>query len=525
MSLSATANHRGWVADSRRKAKGRSVAPVMVEVSPEAVWARLLRNPTILFIALAVAFGGAGLVVPDKDLAPVNVALLFCLVGAGLWSGWRLVVGRPIAIMTPLPWFLVSSVLYFGLGPLVNYFGDTATLDYVNVYYRPTEWELWRGNILNLLGVALVLVSAYLVTSALASRRRRMRPQFHCASLEKTAIALMAVGLGAWGGILKPAELGLLHLPSSAVEVVTLLAQFRFAGLILLTVLVVQGRRKWAPALVGVAALLLISGVLDFSKYAVVFPILMLFVGVFLVRPRVTVVAVFVVLAAVVYVSVYNLVQFGRKETLGSPGYLNQRVDAVIDYRRGVPTQSQGQGGKLWWSRLCYSSAEAFAMSRYDSGFPGSSVELGMYTFIPRLLWPTKPILTPGTSFNEIWAGSDTSQSTPSVFGELYWNGGWELAVLGSLFMGVVFGFFSDFTVRFLAGGRYLYLPIALMGVELGRNFLDWFGASFVGAPVFAAWIYLFLSQVLGKVVGLERRKRAPIRRVRSVSAPPPQGF
>jgi len=44
-------------------------------------------------------------------------------------------------------------------------------------------------------------------------------------------------------------------------------------------------------------------------------------------------------------------------------------------------------------------------MERFDSGFPGKTFEAVKWTFMPRLFYPDKPIVTTGVKFTELAIG------------------------------------------------------------------------------------------------------------------------
>jgi len=83
----------------------------------------------------------------------------------------------------------------------------------------------------------------------------------------------------------------------------------------------------------------------------------------------------------------------------------------------------------------------------------GTTLEYLSYAFIPRLIWPEKPLITPGQWFAEkIGHGSrlsDTSFSNSinmSVAGEFYLNFGWLGAIGGLLLLSLLYSLIWEAT-------------------------------------------------------------------------------
>lgn len=87
-----------------------------------------------------------------------------------------------------------------------------------------------------------------------------------------------------------------------------------------------------------------------------------------------------------------------------------------------------------------------------EEGFyKGETLEYVTYAFIPRIIWPEKPLITPGQWFAEKigrgWRMSETKFSNSinmTLTGEFYLNFGWIGAIAGVIFMTFIYAVFWE---------------------------------------------------------------------------------
>jgi hypothetical protein len=136
-------------------------------------------------------------------------------------------------------------------------------------------------------------------------------------------------------------------------------------------------------------------------------------------------------------------------------------------------------------------------MQEHDRGEPGSTIGLIPYAFVPRLLYPEKPIMTSGRDFTALVTGEDSYSTAPGIFGEAYWNGGWPTLIAVGIYVGLVFAVFGAFTMRKIAAGQYVYAPVVMAGIVMGFRPDDWFVPTYVGALVEVFALYGILRFLL----------------------------
>ena len=144
-------------------------------------------------------------------------------------------------------------------------------------------------------------------------------------------------------------------------------------------------------------------------------------------------------------------------------------------------------------------------MMVYDQGYSGDTFALALYIFVPRLLYPDKPIMTPGHEFNVLVNGNPDSQSAPGMFAEAYWNGGWPLAVFTFLFMGAFYWAWEEYAKRKLTFLRLAYMPVIWLGLFSAIQQDAWFISGTIGIlPI--ALAFHFMAALFW-----ERKSRTPI--------------
>jgi hypothetical protein len=408
------------------------------------------------------------------------------LLGICLWAAYRLVREQPLALWSPIPWFFIACAAYFGFGPLAYYFATPESVEFMDAFHEVDDYALLRTNLLNVVGIGSVCVGI-LFGRTLSARRSWTPEAAHSLSVVKRALIVFLVVGGTVKYLLTlPFALGLLSwtLPGAIQHLSSLIG----GAIILLFALVHRGETRFRWILYPLIASELVTGLMTFSKQDVLWTVITVVLGWYLGRPRLRVLvmsAVGIVLVYAVFLSPF--VSFARIAVgvLGtdSPQELSRSLqeykDVDKDQVSAIMPDVQG-----WWTRFAYANAQSFAMQEHDRGEPGSTIGLILYAFVPRLLYPEKPIMTSGRDFTALVTGSDSSSSAPGIFGEAYWNGGWPLLIAAGIYVGLVFAVFGAFSMRKIAAGQYVYAPVVMAGIVMGFRPDDWFVPTYVGALV-----------------------------------------
>lgn len=431
-----------------------------------------------------------GLAEFDHDwMRLVNLVTLFVILIGCLGAAGTSLSASPVRLWFPITWFLLTAAAYYGFGPLLYYFGTVETIGYSNAYSYVGDVELYRVNTLNLAGIASVL-SVYLLLGKGRSASRPNQTLAHYQrdnlehSLWRVSVIFASIGIPVRLLLVLPRALGLSDavLPGG-IEYFAVLSTLALAPLF---ILYRSNKAKYALPFYG---LLFLEGGVAFatlSKLAILKVGIVLLLAAVLTGTRFKRLVIIGVIGALIYGIVLTpLIALSRIE-YGAKGLTNltDAQSALEGFARSGRNDAADlrPGVQGWWSRLNYVSAQSFAMTAYDQGRPGNSFELALYAFIPRILYPDKPLMTSGVDFNVIVTGNSYSQSAPGMFAEAYWNGGWPLTAFTYLFMGALYRAWEEYTKRRLRSLRLAYMPVMWMGIFAAIQQDSWFAAVTVGA-------------------------------------------
>jgi hypothetical protein len=446
-------------------------------------------------------------------IGPVILGLITVL------TGYRLVHRQPYAIWTPYSWFLGGVLLFYSLGPLVYMFGSNAIRVYLDnsLPIVVTSNDLLRTNILNVVGISSILIGFKL------TRFIWIGPSYIYAdetgSLKRVKVLtlwLLFLGGALQYFVILPWEFGVYDfiLPGTIFNLNKL---FLF-GLVGMAYVTTRGARAWKLPFYVLWSLQVLISLLHFSKAAVLLSLILPVLGVYLANQNFKRLLISGFITVVVYISVAQLVHYGRHEIFNISGTTNQatlsqRLEILGRWISGEAqtfefAQSDLSDAETGWARLSYVNVQTYAMDRYDSGIPGDTLEKTLIVLIPRVLWSDKPVTTDlGKDFYELVTGRrlDTSLGV-GLFAEGYWNLGWTGVVLLGVITGAIFWVLSGYAIHWLQNGAIEYLPGIFLGINMGiLGITDFFANAIVGSTGFIVFYTYFISKVFGLMAGKSR--------------------
>lgn len=170
--------------------------------------------------------------------------------------------------------------------------------------------------------------------------------------------------------------------------------------------------------------------------------------------------------------------------------------------------------GAVQVRRLALVGVQGYLMGEYDSGRRGKTLDAFWETFIPRIFWPEKPVITNvGIQLHQQYyksPGQTQSSLGPSFNAEAYWNFGVNGMLLASVLYGLAIGWLTNYYFLALRGRRVEYFLIALP-IVFNSFFVErWLVANILAQFVIFAMVLMvlrliFSSQLvkrsLGKVI------------------------
>jgi hypothetical protein len=456
----------------------------------------LLPKPAELLALLLLAgmYLGAEAVLGRESYGFVNMTGPLVLAAILGYGAWQTVAREPANVWVALFWFRVSTAVYFGLGTYAIFLVNTPTRLYMEAYFRFSDDQVFKLNVIVAVSALVVLGSARLLMKSLIAdkgrgkRREPARGGGTTRGLLPTGLAFLAVGLAIDYGFVVPYAMKWTDytLPGSIMN----LANLTPVGVFMITVSTLSSSGALLPAMLGVVLLQSLKALLLFEKTSLL-KMLILFLLAFLWH-RFTLrrgLAVAAILTAVYALSV-PLVRYGRLEmarryndrNIATPA---ERLEILVSYLREGNVEEPGEEIQGAWSRISYVNQSALAISLYDAGWPGNTMANLPAVFIPRLLWPEKPIITKlGTDFNVLATGNEGSASSPGLFAEAYWNFGWLGIPIIMVPLGFIYGALSLYAAWVIRNGRWIYFPAVLLALIMGFRTDGVFVADVAGAGV-----------------------------------------
>lgn len=441
----------------------------------------------LLMTALDVASGGN---IESRALA--NAAFPIGLALVSMWAAYSLVSCSKVLVWSPLLWLVFTNFVVSGFAPLLYIWANPETIALVNGYYDLNEQLLFKTNLLNLASFAVVCFS----TAAILHFFARLSPTPSPSAVSvnpKPAIALfLLVGLPVKYFLVMPYEFGFTTwvIPGALSHV----SGFCTLALIALFGSVGRSSRYLWPG-VALFVLELLTSFISLAKWNIIMTMLAVVLGLFLSYRKMLILAAgFVVITVFYIIFLQDFISFAR-DRLGRERSMFGIVEVLADYADGARLSADEVQG--WWSRQSVANAQGFAIDAYDSGSRGHSFEAILIALVPRVLWPDKPIITIGGEFNFLVNGNPESASTPGIFGEAYWNGGWLMVIAVATYVGCVLGWLTIVSVERMSQGELIFLPIVFFGILAGLSTAGWFIPTYIGGFGSSVVLYTFTKVIL----------------------------
>ena len=452
-----------------------------------------------------IAGFGAFLLVRLASSLPVRDAWLcgglVAFAASQVLLAFRLFRQDTAAIWIPMPWFLLACALYYGIGPLVYYVGDPAIIVYLHELWHMETQDIVRVTLLNALGVTLTFLTYFVLWK---------RQKFQNESGNWLDEVNMAAAIRTFLVIGVPPIIFnvlvtfdyLQMLPSSALGWI---GNFATAAYILLATLAFWRGGGWWTWFWTMAAFEFGLGVLTLSKSAILQPAFATVLAYLNYRHRVFRNPWPLFLLMLLYVASTFFIGFARRQQVGD-SRLQERAAVVRSFAESRDEFKDLESNYDWLGRLNYANNQAFAMKQFDEGEPGTSLRLAWIAWIPRVLWPGKPIIESGVGLYQRMTGEAGASFGIGLYAEAYWNGGWTYVIAMAIGLGCLFSVIGGEIMKGVRQGNLWILPIALLWIRSGLRTDGWFHTEIVGPAVFTL-LYLFLLRFWQPESATSRRR------------------
>ena len=185
------------------------------------------------------------------------------------------------------------------------------------------------------------------------------------------------------------------------------------------------------------------------------------------------------------------------RNTYGLDTYINldTRIDVLWSLLSSPRTNSINNE-YFPWARLCYTPAQAAGMMLYESGSGGYDFEKIGWVFLPRFLFPDKPIISSaGADLHYKISGYMNSSAGLGVFVDGYYNYGLIGVVFSSLIVGLILSCTTIFANLIIKKSALLWLPLALSGDYMAYRIDGFLVGDYIGP--FSLLLYVLISATI----------------------------
>ncbi|MEP1331678.1 MAG: hypothetical protein ABJK43_03180, partial [Lentilitoribacter sp.] len=406
---------------------------------------------------------------------------------------------------SPALLFLISTAAFHGFGPLVNVLGNPITLEYLArrpIYASPPE--VFDAITLSLIGICCVVFGLFLSLGKNpkigafvdSTQGFFIRP-------ESATIAILGSGLFLRYILMFPSDWGIVSITIPGfIRTLSTLSDVGF-GLLLFVAL---RRGQWWMLLFAVAwpihfGLTILALSKNLMVTAMIFPIM----GYYIAQRKSGPVALMTLAVVSIYVFSQPIVANARLELrvdgmggeiVAGPIARAQAVASYFDENNQSVAKIKRFDAQLWWTRLNYTAQQATAMRFKADGVESKSLNQIGIIFIPRIIWPDKPVLRgPGQDFYFLVTGRDNNRMSITLYADLLWQFGWIGLILICIPLGLVFGVMSRIIVPELKVLNFIYIPAALIGMNIALIDLNKFFINGVLTSIPMFFIYLYTIQ------------------------------
>ena len=496
---------------------GEDTSPLLVREDGEPLSAQGILAPRFAELALlgfALSIGLVSLLLEGQWIVISNLLLPISLMMAMAMGAYAMVSLSVAAIWTPLLWLRAAIFFYGGFGTLITVTANNDARNYIESFFQFFGSDILKYNVIVLTFVFVALVTIRILLGS--SDRRTQSGGFF--QLSPSALDLSLVGMiflvaGTVANIffIYPYQFGFVNTTYPAI-----IAEIAQAALIGLFLSVVTLARKRSVLLIPVVLLGLIFaavGLLIFSKSALLMPTAMLGLAYFYLKPSFKRILIVGAAIVAVFYSSAPLVDHGRIITVSRYGELGvpvspaERIEILRTFLDPATAVSTDENVDYATLRFSYVNVGSFVVSLRDEGRSGDTYRNAAAVFIPRAVWPDKPIVTDDARQLSLDATGNWNNSVaPGFAPEAYWNGGWLGIFLVAIGFGAVIYFWSVYNLSVQVAGAWHLFPVVLLGAKTGSRFDGFFVVDVIGPVAFALAGHAILT--FSNLAILRRRDR-----------------
>jgi len=430
----------------------------------------------ILFSALvALWFAiGTGAQAGSEDWINTVGLVGFSIVLA--WAAYRQMKLNVASLWTPLFWYRVALLSYYGIGSLVPIWTNADTQELMKGFYSFFSYEIVKLNLVisvfNLIFISAVKILFIAISnrsiSSVFAKRRFISPS----NFGMIVFGSMCLIVGSTINylVIFPQIVGWINL--SFFSTIANLAVLSWLGYFMVIFWGLENKRRefvvWPITLAFGESVI---GFYAMSKSVMLMPLVMVSIAFIYHRRSLLRISVFSISFVSLFIFLSPIITHVRDM---NGKYYDGAVKAqdipglYLSYFTTGQESDQYADIETGWMRLSFVNAGTFVINQYDHDMPGNSYRYWKIVWIPRIIYPDKPIITDvGRELSYAANGNYNSSSSAGLAAEAYWNGGWLLTISIAVVLALIFGLWTIYSYEVIQRKAWHLFFIVLIGMRM----------------------------------------------------------
>lgn len=463
---------------------------------------------------------GTGALPGSEDWINTIGLIAFSIVLA--WAAYRQMMLNVASLWTPMMWYRVALLSYYGIGSLVPIWTNADTQELMKGFYSYFPYEIVKLNLVittfNLVFMATIKILFIAIGNVSVDKIFANKKFISPSNFSMIAFGSMCLIVGSAVNylIIFPQIVGWINL--SLFSTVANLSVLSWLGYFMVIFWGLENKRRefiiWPIALaLGECGI----GFFAMSKSVMLMPLVMVSIAFIYHHRSLLRISLFAGCFVTLFIFLSPIITHVRDM---NGKYYDSAVQAkdvpglYLSYFTTGLESDQYADVETGWMRLSFVNAGTFVINQYDHGMPGNSYRYWSVVWIPRIIYPEKPIITDvGRELSYAANGNYNSSSSAGLAAEAYWNGGWLLSISIAILLALIFGLWTIYSYEVIQRKAWHLFFIVLIGMRMALRVDGAFVSDIMGpiALVILAHIALellnrFLPQALA---GVKRRTSA----------------
>lgn len=438
------------------------------------------------------------------------------------WGGYRQMKRNVASLWAPLLWYRVAMLAYFGIGSLVPIYANEDTQELMRGFYNFFPYEIIKLNaVMTAFNLIFITTSKLIFISARnksLSRAFSGRNFINPSNFNMIVFGSICLAVGSLVNylVIFPQIVGWANF--SFFSTLANLSVLSWLGYFMVIFWGLENKRRefiiW-PIVLALGECVI--GFYAMSKSVMLMPLVMVGIAFIYHRRSLVRIGIFGACFVSLFMFLSPIVTHVRDVNgayYNGAATVKDIPDLYLSYFNGGREIDQFSEVETGWMRLSFVNAGTFAINQYDHGMPGHSFRYWSIVWIPRIIYPNKPIITDvARELSYAANGNYNSSSSAGFAAEAYWNGGWLGTISIAVFIALVFSLWSIYSYEVIQRKAWHLFFIVLIGMRMAIRVDGAFVSDILGpiALVILAHIALelmnrFLPQALANAL---RRKTA----------------